>query len=164
MKDERWKIREISNNKTGVTPASCHSRVKRELINPTQGRLFLLAARQKPSLAWLLLSLRSVGCHPYPQNLPLEIPFLALSGSVEWRVSSFIFPLSSFILNFPFSAESLAGRELRRKFLLKNGDFLIVSKMRSIRFRKFTAQIPTMIHRAVLAPPFWRQKVAETNV
>ena len=33
-----------------------------------------------------------------------------------------------------------------------------------IRFRKFTALLPSMIHRAVLAPPFWRQKVAETNV
>ena len=63
-----------------------------------------------------------------------------------------------------FSAEALAEEELRRKFPLRNGDFLIASKMRSIRFRKFTAQIPTMIHRAVLAPPFWRQKVAETNV
>ena len=62
------------------------------------------------------------------------------------------------------SAEALAEEELSRKFPLRNGDFLIASKMRSIRFRKFTAQIPTMIHRAVLAPPFWRQKVAETNV
>ena len=62
------------------------------------------------------------------------------------------------------SAEALAEGELRGKFPLRNGDFLIASKMRSIRFRKFAAQIPTMIHRAVLAPPFWRQKVAETNV
>ena len=154
LKEDRWEMKEISNNKTGVTPASCHRGVKRELINPTQGRLFLLAARHNPSKTWLLLSLRSVGCHPYPQNLPLEIPFLALSGSVEWRVSSFIFPLSSFILNFPFSAEALAGRELRRKFPLRNGDFLIASKMRSIRFRKFTAQIPTMIHRASFCATF----------
>ena len=64
----------------------------------------------------------------------------------------------------PFSAESLAEGELRRKFPLRNGDFLIASKMRSIRFRKFAALLPTMIHRAILAPPFWRQKVAETNV
>ena len=33
-----------------------------------------------------------------------------------------------------------------------------------IRFRKFTDLLPTMIHRAILVPPFWRQKVAETNV
>ena len=77
---------------------------------------------------------------------------------------SLIFHPSSFLLNFPISAEALAGRELRRKFPLRNGDFLIASKMRSIRFRKFTDLLPTMIHRAVLAPPFWRQKVAETNV
>ena len=61
---------------------------------------------------------------------------------------SLIFHPSSLILNFPFSAEALAGRELSRKFPLRNGDFLIASKMRSIRFRKFAAQIPSMIHRA----------------
>ena len=33
-----------------------------------------------------------------------------------------------------------------------------------IRFRKLRFMHPKMIHRAVLAPPFWRQKVAETNV
>ena len=33
-----------------------------------------------------------------------------------------------------------------------------------IRFRKFTDLLPTMIHRAILVPPFWRQKVAETKV
>ena len=39
----------------------------RALINPTQGRLFLLAARHNPSKTWLLLSLRSVGWNLYPQ-------------------------------------------------------------------------------------------------
>ena len=81
-------------------------------------------------------------------------------------MTCFLFPLSSvlFHLEFPNLGRSIGGRELRRKFPLRNGDFLIASKMRSIRFRKFTALLPTMIHRAVLAPPFWRQKVAETNV
>ena len=37
------------------------------MINPTQGRLFLLAARHNPSKTWLLLSLRSVGWNLYPQ-------------------------------------------------------------------------------------------------
>ncbi|MBQ1981153.1 MAG: hypothetical protein II226_07700 [Alistipes sp.] len=58
MREERGKIREISNNKTGVTPAL---RVR----HTTEDDL--------SSDEW----------HPYPQNLPLEIPFLALSGSVE---------------------------------------------------------------------------------
>ena len=109
LKEDRWEMKEISNNKTGVTPASCHRGVKRELINPTQGRLFLLAARHNPSKTWLLLSLRSVGCHLYPQNIPLVIPFLALSGSVEWRVSSLIFPLSSFLSHLSFVQKNVVN-------------------------------------------------------
>ena len=33
-----------------------------------------------------------------------------------------------------------------------------------IRFRQLRFMHPKMLHRAVLVPPFWRQKVAETNV
>ena len=59
MREESWKMREESierreEDKTHVTPASCHSRVKRELNG--------------------ISTLK---------NIPLEIPFLALSGSVE---------------------------------------------------------------------------------
>ena len=54
----------------------------------------------------------------------------------------------------PFSAEALAEREQRRKFPLRNGDFLIASKMRSIRFRKFAALFPPMIHRASFCATF----------
>ena len=52
--------------------------------------------------------------------------------------------------------EEISVKKLRLFDCFKNAE--------GIRFRKFTALLPTMIHRAVLAPPFWRQKVAETNV
>ena len=64
-------------------------------------------------------------------------------------MTCFLSHLSSFLLNFPFSAETLAEGEQRRKFPLRNGDFLIASKnAEGFRFRKFTALLPTMIHRA----------------
>ena len=58
MRDERGKMKEETRYSTERM---------RALINPTQGRLFLLAARHNPSKTWLLLSLRSVGWNLYPQ-------------------------------------------------------------------------------------------------
>ena len=58
MKDESGKLKEETRHSTERM---------RALINPTQGRLFLLAARHNPSKTWLLLSLRSVGWNLYPQ-------------------------------------------------------------------------------------------------
>ena len=99
--------------------------------------------------------------HPYPQNIPLEIPFLAYA---RWND---VFPLSSvlFHLEFPNLGRSIGGERAEEEISVKKRRlFDCFKNAEGIRFRKFTALLPTMIHRAVLAPPFWRQKVAETNV
>ncbi|MBR5877115.1 MAG: hypothetical protein IKZ11_00960, partial [Alistipes sp.] len=49
----------------------------------------------------------------------------------------------------------------KRKYVLKNGDFLIASKMRSIHFNIFSLATPTMIHRAPFCATFLRKKVAK---
>ena len=78
-----------------------------------------------------------------------------------------LFPLSTFIshLEFPNLGRSIDGRRAEEEISVKKRRlFDCFKNAEGIRFRKFTALLPTMIHRAVLAPPFWRQKVAETNV
>ena len=62
------------------------------------------------------------------------------------------------------SAEAFSEAGQRLKIPLKNEDLLIASKVRSIRFSNFRSLTPKKVHRAVLAPHFWRQKVAKTNV
>ena len=47
------------------------------------------------------------------------------------------------------------------EFPLKNGDLLIASKVRSIRFRKFDWRTPKMVHRAPFCATFLRKKVAK---
>ena len=61
--------------------------------------------------------------HPLWHDAPVT-PVLLLDISL-------LFPLSTFIshLEFPNLGRSIGGRELRRKFPLRNGDFLIASKM-----------------------------------
>ena len=61
----------------------------------------------------------------------------------------------------PISAEAFSEIGCEWKFALKNGDFLIASKMRSIHFSKFLLAHPKMIHRAPFCATFWRQKVAK---
>ena len=47
------------------------------------------------------------------------------------------------------------------KITLRNGDFLIASKMRSINFSNFHSLHPKMVHRAVFCATFLRKKVAK---
>ena len=78
-----------------------------------------------------------------------------------------LFPLSTFISHpeFPNLGRNIVGVRAEEEISVKKRRlFDCFKNAEGIRFRKFTAQIPIMIHRAVLAPPFWRQKVAETNV
>ena len=49
---------------------------------------------------------------------------------------------------------SIFGKRAERVISVKNGDFLIASKMRSIRFMKLRFMHPKMIHRAVFCATF----------
>ena len=59
------------------------------------------------------------------------------------------------------SAEAFSEEGQRVKIALKNGDFLIASKMRSIHFSNFHSLTPNMIHRAPFCATFLRKKVAK---
>ena len=70
-------------------------------------RRFFLAARQKPSKTWLLLSLRQCFC----RDCCLRAVIFPLSSFI-FHLSSFIFHLSSFILN---SLVGLHPKDYRHK-------------------------------------------------
>ena len=77
-------------------------------------------------------------------------------GELKEEILPRVSPILGRIVGGGRAEEEISVKKRRLFDCFKNAE--------GIRFRKFTAQIPTMIHRAVLAPPFWRQKVAETNV
>ena len=100
---------------------------------------------------------------PSESSIRDSIPRLIRLGGM----TCFLFHLSSLIfhLEFPILGRSIGGERAEEEISVKKRRlFDCFKNAEGIRFRKFAAQIPTMIHRAVLAPPFWRQKVAETNV
>ena len=100
-----------------VLPSSArHSTERmRALINPTQGRLFLLATRHNPSKTWLLLSLRSVGWNLYPQFIAWRACLLLSQHRFSLALKHSFQP--------PFAAKRVAPKPLGESLSAQSSKF-----------------------------------------